>query len=94
MISGCSTVEPVVPALNLSAHCPPETAIASPKTFQSKVTLRQGETPFQTVKRFRMAEKKKNDDGRRLMEVYAKCRTGTDQAVADYNASLQKQTPR
>jgi hypothetical protein len=75
----------------VAAYCPPETAIASPQTFRTKTTLRQGERPFQTVKRFRLAEKKKNDDGARLMETYAKCRATTDEAIAKHNAELEKQ---
>lgn len=78
----------------MAAYCPPETVIASPQTFKTKTTLRQGERPFQTVKRFRLAEQKKNDDGARLMATYAKCRATTDEAIAKQNVELEKQRKR
>lgn len=94
MTSACSTVEPVAPALSVASYCPPETTIASPQTFRNKVALKRGETPFQTVKRFRMAEKKKNDDGARLMATYAKCRASTDEAIAKHNEELAERNKK
>lgn len=54
--------------------CPHPSVFASYTTFQSETRIREGETAFQTVKRFRLAEKEKNAAGRRLWSGIKACR--------------------
>lgn len=82
MISGCSTAEIPVAAINVSQFCPPASTIASSGTFRTQTSIKKGETAFQTVKRFRLAEQKKNADGARMLRAYEACRKGTGDAVA------------
>jgi hypothetical protein len=70
----------------VTEFCPPETSIASPKTFKSVTTIRQNETPYQTARRFRLAEQKKNADGQRMWESYARCRASSSEAFAKREA--------
>lgn len=74
----------------MSQYCPPPTTIASPRTFKTQTKLKQGETAFQTVKRFRMAEAAKNAEGLRMMRAYEACRKNTDEALAKRYAEEQK----
>ncbi len=79
--SGCSTLgvdaEKVKP-LPASSLCPHPSAYASYNTFLSETRIKEGETAFQTVKRFRVAEKEKNSAGRRLWAGMKACRLPID----------------
>lgn len=81
----------VPPAIDTAAFCPPESAIASPRTFRDHTTVNKGETAFQTVKRFRLAEQKKNADGKRLYKTYAECRAGLEQAMEEMRRKQMEQ---
>lgn len=77
MISGCSTLgidgsrlEPV----KVAAVCPHPSVFANYATFTNATQVRQGESAFQTVQRFRLAEAEKNRAGRRLWQGMKQCR--------------------
>lgn len=77
-ISGCSTLgidPPPVEPVKIAAVCPHPATFASYKTFTYKTEVRTGESAFQTVKRFRLAEKEKNDAGKRLWRGMKQCRS-------------------
>jgi hypothetical protein len=64
--------------VNVSHLCPPETSILAPQAHREVTRIRDGENAFQTVKRFRLAEQKKNSDLRRLYQAYEACRKAVD----------------
>lgn len=76
-ISGCSTLgvdADKIKPLPAASLCPPPSTYASYNTFLAETRIREGETAFQTVKRFRLAEKEKNAAGRRLWSGMKACR--------------------
>lgn len=74
MMHGCSTPQPSEP-ISAAALCPHPSVYASYATFNRTTEVKSGETAFQTVKRFRIAEKEKNASGRRLWNGLKSCRT-------------------
>ncbi len=66
------------PPVDVSHLCPPEASILSPSAHREVTRIRDNETAFQTVKRFRLAEQKKNADLRRLYQAYEACRKAND----------------
>lgn len=81
--------EPVA-AISVAQYCPPPSTIASPSSFRSETRVKQGEKAFQTVKRFRLSEKGKNAELRRLYQAYEACRKNTDEALAKRYAEEEK----
>lgn len=76
---GCSipalqTSAPAPASAPLAQACPSPQIFASWSTFTSETKVVPGETPFETVKRFRLAEKAKNSAGQRLWRGLKQCR--------------------
>lgn len=69
-------VEPkkLPPTVSFSDYCPPPQTFASWHDFTQKTQVKKGETAFQTVKRFRIAEKERNDAAQRLWTGMKACR--------------------
>lgn len=80
MTSSCSTM-PKLPATGpvaepkVAAVCPPPGVFANPQVFRTETKVKKGETVFQTLKRFRLAEAEKNAHGDRLWRGMQSCRT-------------------
>jgi hypothetical protein len=75
--SGCSTLGvdgAKIKPQPASALCPHPRVYANWHTFTGTTQIKQGETAFQTVKRFRVAEAEKNKAGQRLWEGMKACR--------------------
>jgi hypothetical protein len=75
--SGCSTLGvdgAKIKPQPASALCPHPRVYANWHTFAGTTQIKQGETAFQTVKRFRVAEAEKNKAGQRLWEGMKACR--------------------
>lgn len=79
MISGCSTVgvqaPKVPPSVSFSDYCPPPQTFADWNTFTKETKVAKGETAFQTVKNFKLAEKEKNTSAQRLWTGMKACRS-------------------
>lgn len=76
-ISGCSTLpspKDLPPAIKTGDICPPPQAFASWNDFTSQTKAMKGETAFQTAKRFRLAEERKNAAAQRLWMGLKRCR--------------------
>jgi hypothetical protein len=58
----------------VAAVCPQPGVFADPRVFRSTTKIQKGETAFQTVKRFRLAEAQKNAHGDRLWRGMQACR--------------------
>jgi hypothetical protein len=63
------------PAISFADYCPPPQTFADPRTFRTVTKVKKGETAFQTVKRFRLAEAKKNAAAQRLYNGMRSCRS-------------------
>jgi hypothetical protein len=78
MMCGCSTgveLPKSPPPVSFSAYCPPADAFADYDTFVTRTVVKEGDTAFQTVKKFRLAEAEKNGAGRRLYNGFEQCRS-------------------
>ena len=62
------------PPVSFSAYCPPPEAFADYDDFVWKTQVKTGDTAFQTVARFKLAEAEKNAAGRNLWNGFKNCR--------------------
>ena len=74
-ISACSTVSPQPSDVDIAQYCPADSVIVASRVYKSTIQIKQGETAFQTVKQFRLAEAEKNAAMRRLLTAYRRCRS-------------------
>lgn len=63
------------PSVSFSDYCPPPQTFASWNTFTAETKVAKGENAFQTVKKFKLAEKEKNASAQRLWTGMKACRT-------------------
>ncbi len=93
MTSGCSTLpspSDVNPQKKAALLCPHPSVYANWATFTGKTEVKQGETAFQTVKRFRVAEQRKNAEAQRLWEGMKACRADKSPTQPDKEKTISE----
>lgn len=63
------------PSVSFQDYCPPPQTFADWNTFKAETKVVKGESPFATVKRFRLAEREKNASAQRLWTGMKACRS-------------------
>ena len=83
----CSMSSPP-PSVSQEHYCVPPASVTSLGVFKAMTAVQIGETPFATVKRFRLEEAKKNAAGKRLYWAYQQCRNGAKKKKKPANSFL------
>lgn len=77
--------------ISFADYCPPPQTFANWNVLKEETKVKKGETAFQTVKRFRLAEKEKNAAAQRLWTGMKSCRAKQVQVEVETTVRKKQQ---